>query len=98
MQNVVNEGDYQYWVLIERMEKWIAYLDASQDATHIPISDLYWYIEKLQEVKLLVESITTRNRFDLKPMLVELSSTVLARLERDEVPQREKIPVAVRNR
>jgi hypothetical protein len=80
------------------MEKWIAHLDASQDATHVPASDLYWYIEKLQEVKLLVEGITLRDRLDLKPPLIELSDTIIARLDRDENHQREKIPVSVRNR
>jgi hypothetical protein len=79
------------------MEKWIAYLDASQGVTHVATSDLYWYIEKLQEVKLLVEGITQRDRFDLKSPLIELSYTILVRLERDEGHQREKVPVSVRN-
>lgn len=94
----MNEGNFQYWDLIDRMEKWITYLDASQGATHIPTGDLYWYIQKLQEVKLLVESITTRNRIDLRPVLIDLSSTILVRLEKDQVYQREKIPVSIRNR
>ena len=93
----MNEGNFQFWELIDRMEKWIAYLDASQGATHIPTGDLYWYIEKLQEVKLLIERVTTMNRFDLRPVLIDLSHTILTRLEKDESNHREKVPVTVRN-
>lgn len=86
----VEKGDIHYQELIARMEKWIAVLDASQGATHLPAADLYWYIEKLQEVKLLLEGISIRNRSDLKDPLEELCSIILCKLAHDQVDHQQR--------
>lgn len=86
MRKVVSkELEYQYRVLIERMEKLITRLDTYQGEHHVSMgADLYWYIQKLQEIELLTESVLLRNRVDLKQQLDELCATITFRLEKDE--------------
>lgn len=79
------ELELQYRVLIERMEKLITQLDNFQGEHRMPMgADLYWYIQKLQEVELLMDSVIFRNRSDLKQRLDELCATISFRLEKDE--------------
>lgn len=79
------ELELQYRVLIERMEKLITCLDNLQGEHRMTMgADLYWYIQKLQEVELLMEGVMFRDRNDLKQRLDELCATVSFRLEKDE--------------
>jgi hypothetical protein len=82
---VSKELEVQYRLLIERMEKLIARLDTFQGKHRMSMgADLYWYIQKLQEVELLVEGVAFRNREDLKKRLDELCTQIRFRLEKDE--------------
>ena len=67
------------------MEKLIARLEDFQGEYHVSMgADLYWYIQKLQEVNLLMEGVIFRKRNDLKQRLDELCATISLRLEKDE--------------
>lgn len=78
------EGN-QYNVLIKRMEKLIIHLDIRQGELRIPVDvDLYWYIQKLKEVELLVEGVTIRQRDDLRRPLDDLCASILFKLKKDE--------------
>jgi hypothetical protein len=82
---VSKELEVQYRLLIERMEKLITRLDTFQGKHRMSMgADLYWYIQKLQEVELLVEGVAFRNREDLKKRLDELCTQICFRLEKDE--------------
>lgn len=82
---VSKEQKGQYQMLIERMEKLIVTLDVHQGEYRTPTSvDLYWYIQKLQEVELMVDGITNRQRSDLRIPLDELCASIVLRLEKDE--------------
>ena len=79
------ELELQYRLLIGRMEKLIARLEDFQGEYHVSMgADLYWYIQKLQEVNLLMEGVIFRKRNDLKQRLDELCATISLRLEKDE--------------
>lgn len=82
---VAKEQKGQYQVLIERMEKLIVTLDFQQGEYRTPMSvDLYWYIQKLQEVELMVDGINNRQRSDLRIPLDELCANIMLKLEKDE--------------
>ena len=79
------ELELQYRLLIGRMEKLIARLEDFQGEHHVSMgADLYWYIQKLQEVELLMDGVIFRNRSDLKQRLDELCATISFRLKKDE--------------
>ena len=86
MRKVVSkELENQYKVLVERMEKLITRLDIYQGKYHVSMgADLYWYIQKLQEVELLMEGVMLRKRNDLRQRLDELCAAIAFRLEKDE--------------
>jgi hypothetical protein len=82
---VSKELEIQYRLLIERMEKLITRLDSFQGKHRVSMgADLYWYIQKVQEVELLLEGVAFRNREDLRKRLDELCSVITFRLEKDE--------------
>jgi hypothetical protein len=82
---VSKEQKNQYDVLIERMEKLIVTLDIHQGEYRTPTRvDLYWYIQKRQEVELMVDGILNRQRSDLRIPLDELCASITSRLDKDE--------------
>jgi hypothetical protein len=67
------------------MEKLITDLDIRQGEHRMPIgADLYWYIQKLQEIELMIDGVLNRQRNDLKQPLEDLCTIIMFRLEKDE--------------
>lgn len=80
-----SEKQQYHDVLIDRVEKLIEELEIVQQKYRVTIGvDLYWYIQKLQEFKLVREQLSLRQNQLLQDYMESISNQLLLRLDADE--------------
>ena len=89
----MNNEKQQYDVLISRVERLVDELETYQEKCRVTIGvDLYWYIQKLQEFKLVREQLAMQKRPPLEQYLETVSTQLIFRLAADEQKMRRISP------